>query len=35
MKKNRASAIIPYEDGLIVIRRIKGDNENREELVLE
>ena len=28
MKKNRASAIIPYEDGLIVIRRIKGDNEN-------
>ena len=31
MKKNRASAIIPYEDGLIVIRRIKGDNENREE----
>lgn len=31
MKKNRASAIIPYEDGLIVIRRIKGDDENREE----
>ena len=31
MKKNRASAIIPYEDGLIVIKRIKGDNENREE----
>ncbi len=25
MKKNRASAIIPYENGLIVIRRIKGD----------
>ena len=31
MKKNRASAIIPYKDGLIVIKRIKGDNENREE----
>ncbi len=31
MKKNRASAIIPYRGGLIVIRRIKGNNENREE----
>ncbi len=31
MKKNRASAIIPYEDGLIVIKRIKGDNDNKEE----
>lgn len=31
MKKNRASAIIPYEEGLIVIKRIKGNNENREE----
>ncbi len=31
MKKNRASAIIPYADGLIVIKRIKGDNENKEE----
>ncbi len=31
MKKNRASAIIPYEEGLIVIKRIKGNNENKEE----
>lgn len=31
MKKNRASAIIPYGDGLIVIKRIKGNFENREE----
>ena len=31
MKKNRASAIIPYEDGLIVIKRIKGNSKNREE----
>ena len=28
MKKNRASAIIPYGDGLIVIKRIKGNFEN-------
>ena len=27
MKKNRASAIIPYEEGLIVIKRIKENNE--------
>lgn len=31
MSKNRASAIIPYNDGLIVIKRIKGNGENKEE----
>lgn len=31
MKKNRASAIIPYEDGLIVVKRVKGNFENKEE----
>lgn len=31
MIKNRASAIIPYEEGLIVIKRIKGNNENIKE----
>ena len=31
MKKNRASAIIPYEEGLIVIKRIKENNEYKEE----
>lgn len=31
MKKNRASAIIPYEDGLIVIKRVKGNLKNKEE----
>ncbi|MBE5813495.1 MAG: NUDIX domain-containing protein [Clostridiales bacterium] len=27
MKKNRASAIIPYDNGLILIKRIKGNKE--------
>lgn len=31
MKRDRASAIIPYNNGLIVIKRIKGNNENRKE----
>lgn len=31
MKKIRASAIIPYENGLIVIKRVKGNIENKEE----
>lgn len=29
MPKNRASAIIPYNNGLIVIKRIKGHNEDK------
>ena len=31
MSKNRASAIIPYNDGLVVIKRIKGKGEEKEE----
>lgn len=31
MKKNRGAAIIPYDNGLIVIKRIKGYDENKEE----
>lgn len=31
MEKNRASAIIPYNGGIIVIKRIKGKDENKEE----
>ena len=29
--KDRASAIIPYNGGIIVIKRIKGYNKNKEE----
>lgn len=32
MSKNRASAIIPYKGGLILIQRIKGYNENKENI---
>ena len=31
MSKNRAGAIITYDDGLIVIQRIKGNKENLQE----
>lgn len=31
MKKDRASAIIQYENGMIVIKRIKGYGKNKEE----
>lgn len=31
MSKNRASAIIPYQNGLVVIKRIKGKGEEKEE----
>jgi len=31
MSKNRASAIIPYHEGLVVIKRIKGKGEEKEE----
>ena len=31
MEKNRASAIIQYDNGIIVIKRIKGYNESRRE----
>lgn len=31
MEKNRASAIIPYKNSLIVIKRIKGNSESRKE----
>ena len=31
MGKNRASAIISYNGGIIVIKRIKGKDENKEE----
>lgn len=30
-KKNRASAIIPYNGGLVVIKRVKGKGEEKEE----
>lgn len=31
MSKNRASAIIPYQNGLVVIKRIKGKGAEKEE----
>lgn len=31
MKKDRASAIIQYDNGMIVIKRIKGYDKNKEE----
>ncbi len=31
MSKNRASAIIPYNNGIILIQRIKGNKENLHE----
>ena len=31
MKKNRASAIIPYEEGLILVKRVKGYGKEKEE----
>ena len=35
MSKNRGSAIIDYENGIILIKRIKGYGQNKKTLFLE